>query len=137
MGGKAVDRHCFSWVYDGKIMRDRHRVRPSADAKPTAADYTGETIYSYDPKSKTLIYRYFNRDGEVIDGRVEAASGKLVFPSEMQTDKGLVRIRAIWTPKGADAYEAFEEQFEDGKWQAMFARTMKRTGPAATEPEFP
>lgn len=136
MGGKAVDRHCYSWVYEGKIMRDRHRVRPNAEAKPSAADYTGETIYSYDPKSKALIYRYFNRDGEVIDGTIEAFDGTIVFPSEMQTDKGLVKMRATWTRKG-DAYEAVEEQMKDGKWQHMFARTLKRIGPAAAEPAFP
>jgi hypothetical protein len=135
--GKAVDRHCFRWVFEGKILRDRHRVRAGAEAPPSPTDYKGETIYSIDPKAKGLIYRYFNGEGEVIDGRVEAAGGKIVFPSVMETSAGPVRIRAIWTPAGPDAYESTEEQYKNGKWERMFSRTMRRVGPASTEPEFP
>ncbi len=135
--GKQVDRHCFRWVFEGKIMRDRHRVRASADAPPGPSDYVGESIYSVDPKSKTLVYRYFSSEGEVIDGRVEAGAGRIVFPSEMQTPKGVLKIRAIWSPKGPDGYETVEEQYKDGKWQRMFSQTMKRVGPAPAEPEFP
>ena len=33
-GGKQTDEHCFTWVYGGKFLRDRHTVR--ADGKPDA-----------------------------------------------------------------------------------------------------
>jgi hypothetical protein len=124
-------------MFEGKIMRDRHRVRAAADAAPGPSDYRGESIYSFDPKSKSLVYRYVSSEGEMIDGHVEAAGGKLVFPSEMRTAGGILKIRAIWTPKGPDAYDTVEEQYKNGKWQAMFLQTMKRVGPAPTEPEFP
>ena len=26
-GGKDVDTHCFTWVYDGKFVRDLHVVK--------------------------------------------------------------------------------------------------------------
>ena len=26
-GGKLTDEHCFSWIYDGKFLRDVHTLR--------------------------------------------------------------------------------------------------------------
>ena len=38
-GGHRTDEHCFSWIYDGKFLRDRHTVR--SEGQP---DALGESI---------------------------------------------------------------------------------------------
>jgi hypothetical protein len=38
--GDRTDEHCFSWIYDGKFLRDRHTVR--AEGMP---DAMGESSY--------------------------------------------------------------------------------------------
>ena len=32
-GGKAVDEHCFEWVYDRKFIRDKHIVRNTSSRR--------------------------------------------------------------------------------------------------------
>jgi len=38
--GKQADEHCFSWMYGGKFLRDRHTVHGEVDPV-----YLGETSY--------------------------------------------------------------------------------------------
>ena len=56
--GGRTDEHCFTWIYDGKFLRDRHIVR--AEGKP---DALGESIYLWDSAAKRLEYLYIESDG--------------------------------------------------------------------------
>jgi hypothetical protein len=61
-----VDTHCFEPVYDGKHIRDRHKV-------PTPkGNYEGETLYSWNAKVGRIDYVYWNSFGQVMTG--DAAS---------------------------------------------------------------
>jgi hypothetical protein len=40
-GGKQTDEHCFTWIYEGKFLRDRHTVH--GEGQP---DSLGESIFN-------------------------------------------------------------------------------------------
>jgi hypothetical protein len=73
-GGKDVDTHCFSWVYDGKFLRDQ---RSGAGHE----DYLGETIYFCDTAAHQLRYLYIENAGGSSLGTVEASGDTRVFPA--------------------------------------------------------
>ena len=74
-GGKQSDKHCFSWIYDGKFLRDRHTVRSAGQP-----DSLGESIYFWDSVSHQIQYLYIESDGGFSRGSVSADKEALVFP---------------------------------------------------------
>ncbi len=114
--GKAVDTHCFEWVYDGQYLRDRHVVK--AAGRP---DYMGETMYYWDPALKQIAYLYVENFGGIGKGTAMAAGDKLVFPDgQFSSAKATLSYRAEWTRVGDSAYEAVNETLRDGKWHTEF-----------------
>jgi hypothetical protein len=75
-GGKQTDEHCFSWIYDGKFLRDRHTVR--AQGRP---DAMGESIYFWNSSAKQLEYLYIESEGGFSRGPVSVDKDALVFPN--------------------------------------------------------
>ncbi len=134
---KAVDRHCFRWVFEGKILRDRHRVTAGTAGRPSATDYRGESIYAVDPKTHRLAFRYVNSDGDVIDGGAQPSSSAIVFLSALQAKTGAIHFRGTWAKLGSDTYRVTNERLSNGKWVQMSTVEMKRADPAAAEPDFP
>ena len=61
--GKQSDEHCFSWLYDGKALRDTHKVRA-----PGRPDYVGETTYYWDSAAKRVEYIYIENLGGISRG---------------------------------------------------------------------
>ncbi len=80
--GKATDEHCFTWVYDGRHLRDVHVVRGD-----DGGEYRGETIYSWDEKRGRIVYRYWNSFGGYSDGDIVETDGELVSPEERYAGK--------------------------------------------------
>ena len=86
-GGKQSDEHCFSWVYGGKFLRDRHTLH--AEGKP---DSKGESIYFWNSAAKQLEYLYIESDGGFSRGPVSADSGALVFPDATFVENGKTMV---------------------------------------------
>lgn len=127
--GKATDEHCFTWVYEGKHLRDVHVVR--AD---DGGEYRGEAIYSWDEKRGQIVYRYWNSDGGYSDGEIVANDGELVSPEERYTGKdGSEQVfRSTLRIIDHDSYEARTESLRNGKWQEEWTMKFERVG-AATD----
>ena len=119
---KDTDEHCFSWLYEGKALRDVHTVR-----SPGRPDYVGETTYYWNPGAKRVEFLYVENQGGISVGRMEAQDRTLVFPpTEYASDGERMTYRVRWTRVGDDAYEAWSEaQVPDG-WTTMFRLTLRR-----------
>ena len=119
--GKQTDEHCFTWVYEGKVLRDRHVV--VAPGKP---DYVGETVYFWDPEAGKIAFFYYENAGGISRGTAEAATDGMVFPSARYSEPGQsMTYRARWTKQGDHAYEAFSEAQAGDKWITMVKMTLR------------
>jgi hypothetical protein len=121
-GGKHTDEHCFTWIYDGKFLRDRHTVR--AAGKP---DSLGESIYFWNSSAKQLEYLYIESDGGFSRGPVSLDKDSLVFPDTSFVENGKTMVyRSRWQHRGPTAYEVVTEfQAKDG-WVPGFKVHMEQ-----------
>jgi hypothetical protein len=120
--GKQSDEHCFSWVYDGKFLRDRHTVR--VEGKP---DALGESIYFWNSSARQLEYLYIESDGGFSRGAVSTDRDALIFPDSTFVENGKTMVyRSRWQRSGAAAYDVVTEfQAKDG-WVAGFKVHMEQ-----------
>ena len=68
----AVDRHCFTPVFDGKHLRDVHIV--TSGGRPV---YSGETIFSVE--AGRIVFTYWNSLGGVGRGTLSLSGEDLAF----------------------------------------------------------
>ena len=121
-GGQPTDEHCFSWLYDGKALRDTHTVRA-----PGRPDYVGETTYYWDSAAKRVEFIYIENLGGVSRGSMESTPEALVFPpTQYVADGQAMTYRVRWTRVGDDAYEAHSESQTPQGWATMFKVVLKR-----------
>ena len=122
-GGKQTDEHCFTWLYDGKALRDTHTVRT-----PGRPDYVGETTYYWDSAAKRVEYIYIENLGGISRGNMQSTPEALVFPATQYVAEGqAMTYRVRWTRLSDTSYEAWSEmQGKDG-WTTMFKLTMNRS----------
>jgi hypothetical protein len=129
-GGKQSDEHCFTWVYGGKFLRDRHVVR--AEGKP---DAKGESIYFWNSAAKQLEYLYIESDGGFSRGPVSIDKDALVFPDTTFTQNGKTMVyRSRWQRSGANAYDVVTEFKSQETWVPGFKVHMELGGAAPQEP---
>jgi hypothetical protein len=122
-GSQVTDEHCFSWVYEGKFVRDRHVVHAGAD-KP---DALGESIYLWDSAAQQLQYLYIESAGGFSRGTVAVAGATLIFPPTPLQDPGAAQTyRSRWQRVGEDAYEVITEFEVKGAWKPGFSVHMQR-----------
>jgi hypothetical protein len=121
-GGKQTDEHCFSWLYDGRALRDTHTVRT-----PGAPDYIGETTYLWNPATRRVEYLYFENMGGISRGTMESTADTLVFPAtQYVADNETTTYRARWTRLDDASYEAWSEAQGKNGWTTMFKMTLRR-----------
>jgi hypothetical protein len=121
--GKSTDTHCFEAIYGGQFIRDRHVVRGAQ------TPYEGESIHAWDARQKKLVFTYWANDGSISTGTSEPqASGEILFPEDHSAG---LRIRSVWTPRGADSYDVWVAERKDGQWMEQWRMTMKRAGAAS------
>jgi hypothetical protein len=121
--GKSNDEHCFSWVYDGKFLRDRHVVRSEGKAV-----YEGETIY-YRNASGEAEYFYISNHGGYMVGRMVPEGNALGFPAaSLFTGGKPSNVRGRWERVGDDAYEILREYETDAGWKPVRVRMKKTAG---------
>jgi hypothetical protein len=131
--GGRTDEHCFTWIYDGKFLRDRHTVR--AKGKP---DALGESIYFWDSAAKRLEYLYIESEGGFSRGPVAVDNEDLLFPDTSFVENGkTVVYRSRWQRNGATAYDVITEFKSKDAWVPGFKVHMEQGGapkPAGEEP---
>jgi copper(I)-binding protein len=123
--GRQTDTHCFSPIYGGNYLQDRHVVEGAA------APYSGDTLYSYDVMGRSIRFEYRASDGSHSVGRAVPTANGLSFPEEVhRSPEGReMTIRSSWTRDGADAYVALSEAREGSGWRELWRMRMVRIGP--------
>jgi hypothetical protein len=124
--GKQTDEHCFSWMYGGRFLRDRHTVRADGHA-----DSLGETIYFWNSGARQLEYLYVESGGGFSRGVVGIAPGVLVFPPTSYVENGQTQTyRSRWSHADDAAYDVVTEFQAGAAWKEGFKVHMVRTGGA-------
>jgi len=120
--GKQTDEHCFSWVYDGKFLRDRHTVH--GEGHP---DYLGESIYLWNSSSQQIEYLYIEDQGGFSRGGVATDKGALVFPPTVLIGHGQTQTyRSRWQADGDNAYDVVTEFQSKDSWVPGFKVHMEK-----------
>ena len=119
--GRAVtDEHCFTWIYNGRFLRDHHVV--VGDSAP----YEGETTYAWDAGLKQIVYWYIALPGFHSHGNVEAHDGALVFHDNLRTAEAK-QLHTTWRRTGDDTYTVRVEEVSDGKSKELWSMVMRRS----------
>ncbi len=120
----VTDEHCFSWIYDGKFVRDEHVVHRGA-GQP---DNRGESIYVWDGAAQELQYLYIESAGGFSRGTVATDGDALVFPPTRYTESGETQTyRSRWQPAGQSAYDVLTEFQVKDRWVPGFKLHMEKT----------
>ncbi len=122
--GRQTDTHCFSPIYSGSYMQDRHVVLGAP------ASYSGVTLYRRGYMTSNVSFTYRASDGSVTNGSVVPIEGGLSFPEVHRAADGTEsQIRTTWLRDGPDAYNVRSEmQQRGGDWRTMFNMRMVRIG---------
>lgn len=123
--GRRTDTHCFSPIYEGNFLQDRHVV----EGAPTP--YSGTSLYHYDVMGRSITYRYRASDGSVSGGAARPTADGLSFPAETHRspDGRETTIRSAWTRDGPDAYLVRAEARAGARWRELWRMRMVRIGP--------
>jgi hypothetical protein len=115
--GQTTDEHCFTWIYDGQFVRDRHVLHTAAGA----VDGAGESVYLWDAKTGQLQYLYIENEGGYSRGAVSQDGQVLVFPEALFIEGSHeVAVRSRWQRAGADAYDVMTEFRKADGWAPGF-----------------
>lgn len=118
---KQQDVHCFTAIYDGKLIRDEHRV------SGTDPLYQGVTYYSWDDKHQRLRFHYFTSTGAVSEGHLIANESGYTIPERHVSDKGgVIEMENVLTRDGNDGYRVVVKQKRDGEWSQIADWTYRR-----------
>lgn len=114
-GAGDTDEHCFSWMYDGRYLRDRHVVR-----RGDKTMYEGESIYYWNSLERRVEYFYVTAAGGQATGRMEVEGDALVFPvARLATGGKSLAFRSRWKRVGTDAYEVLREYETEKGWMPV------------------
>jgi hypothetical protein len=121
-GGKQTDEHCFTWIYEGKFLRDRHTVR--GEGQP---DSSGESIFFWNPSAKQIEYLYIESDGGFSRGAVSVDHDAIVFPDTSYEENGKTQVyRSRWQRSGEKAYDVVTELQAKNGWMPGFKVHMEQ-----------
>lgn len=130
--GMRTDTHCFTPVYDGRFLRDRHIVAGGKDPP-----YLGETLYRWSAEAQAIAYAYYSSDGSFGSGVARRDGDVLSFTFAL--DAAVAgppppRIRTTWTRESDEAYTAHAEigTGETG-WRTLWRMRFTRVGPAPAD----
>ena len=118
--GKARDTHHYSWVFNGKFLRDVHEVA-TLDGKVI---YSGETIFAHDVETGKLVWWYWNSTGGYITGDAETIGEVLRFNGENHADpKQPKQTRSEFAEITATSVIMRSYFLVDHQWKEQFAIT--------------
>ena len=119
-GRNVTDEHCFTWIYNGRFLRDHHIV--VGDSVP----YEGETTYAWDPGQKQIVYWYIALPGFYSHGTVSPSDSTLVFDDHLRTTQAR-QLRTTWQRTGEDTYTVRVADVTDGKTKELWSMVMRRS----------
>ena len=119
-GGRGVDTHCFASVYGGKFVRDTHVLHGKGP------DYSGESIYGWDPRQQKIVFWYWSSDGDIEQGTVAGSDEGLEFPEHHLTQPQELTFRTHWKRLDANRYEALNERKEGDAWKTQWKIEYRR-----------
>ncbi len=122
-GRNVTDEHCFTWIYNGRFLRDHHIV--AGDSVP----YEGETTYAWDAARKQIVYWYIALPGFYSHGTVAPSDSSLLFDDNLRLNQAR-KLRTTWHRSGADSYTMRVEDVTGGNAKEMWSIEMKRSRPA-------
>ena len=123
-GTSDVDEHCFSWMFEGRYLRDRHVVR-----RGDKAVYEGESIYYWNGAEKRLDYFYVTAAGGHSHGTVAPKGDAIDFPAaKLVSATRSMGFRGQWKRVGEDGYEVLREYETPKGWVPVVVQ-MKKVGP--------
>lgn len=126
--GGAVDTHCFTWMFGGYFLRDRHRVDRN--------NYAGETIYRWDPATRMIRWDYYSSDGFLNSGTASGTDRGVAFAYRSPRIRNYppAAWRVAWRRDGPDAYVVTTRTFEQGRWRTEpDPPRFQRIGPAPAD----
>jgi hypothetical protein len=127
-GDGRTDTHCFTPIYGGAFVRDRHVVEGNAQA------YRGETLYRWDSAAERIRYDYYASDGAHSAGAAEATATGVAFEDVYRDAAGEAGdLRVSWTRDGSDAYLVRARLRQGVGWRELFQIKMTRAGPAPAD----
>jgi hypothetical protein len=112
--GHVTDTHCFTSMYGGRFVRDRHRM--------AGADYAGETIYRWDSGSRQIRFDYYQSQGLIIRGTTAPSPQGLAFALSIPLAEPPTEMRGTWTRDGDDAYVVSQEIRSGDSWRPVAER---------------
>lgn len=111
-GTSDIDQHCFTWLYDGKYLRDRHQVR-----RGDKVVYEGESTYYWNSVAKQVEYFYVTAAGGHSQGKMALEGGALEFPeTSLVTGGKEYGVRSRWTRAGDNGYDVLREYKSGDAW---------------------
>lgn len=126
--GSLTDEQEFEWVYEGRFLRNRHRVKDAAGI----VVYEGETIYAWDVSSETVVWWYWNATGGFVTGTLAQTEAGWSFAGanhapapQPEKVKGLFRFTA------EDAWESVSYFQTDEGWKERFTMTFRPRDPSS------
>lgn len=127
-GGPVTDTHCFTWVYGGRFLRDRHVVTG------TPEPYRGETLYRWDRAADAIRYDYYSSDGAHSGGLARSDGAAIRFTEEVDggSHDGATSIRSSWT-RVDDGYVALAETPDGTGWRTLWRMRFTRAGAAPAD----
>lgn len=126
--GMGVDTHCFEPVFGGKFVRDKHVLRGKNP------DYSGETIYAWDPKQQKIVFWYWSSDGDIEQGTVTPVADGFDFPEHHLTQPKDLIMRTHWHRLDADAYQALNETKDGDAWKTEWKVEYRRVPKINSKP---
>lgn len=124
--GRATDTHCFTPVFGGRFVRDRHALAPLS--------YSGETLYRWDATARQIRFDYYSSEGLLISGTAAAVENRLRFELGYVSREGTpIAMRAAWTRDGPDAYVVVTEVREGDGWRPTGRTRFARVSPAPAD----
>ncbi len=116
-----TDEHCFSWIFEGRYLRDRHVVTSAGKAA-----YEGESIYYWNGATKQVEYFYITAQGGHAIGQMVPEADALSFPTaKLVTPTQSFEFRGRWKRVGADGYEVLREYKTDKGWMPVAVQMKK------------
>lgn len=121
-GTELIDEQEFEWVFEGRFLRNLHRVKNGEGA----VVYQGETIYAWDVTTDTLVWWYWNSTGGFVTGTLSQTEDGWSFdginhapPPQPAEVKGLFRLI------DPDTWESVQYFMSEDGWQERFTMVFR------------
>lgn len=123
-GTSQTNTHCYTAMHGGRHVRNRHTV--------DGTDYSGETIFRWDPEARQIRYDYWGSDGGYSTGIAVPTADGIAYPDEayLGAEGHRASMRASMTGMTAEGYEGRSEMRQGEAWREMWRMRFTRVGPA-------